>query len=103
MWKIIELLVLIGIVLIFITEFFIPILTGKPVFGSFRKSKTVVETDEETTTEETTEATAKETLDEKISKAKEKVNEVKLVQDEIDQHFKTAEQLKEESDNLLNK
>lgn len=87
MWALIELIVIIAIVLVFITEFFIPILTGKPLFGSFRKSK-------ETIIDEGP-------FDEKISKAKEKVDEVKTVQSEVTEHFKTAEQLKEEADNLL--
>ena len=39
MWKIIELIVIIAIILVFITEFFVPIIMGKPLFGSFRKSK----------------------------------------------------------------
>lgn len=37
MWRIVEIIVLIACVLIFITEFFIPVLTDKPIFGSFRK------------------------------------------------------------------
>ncbi len=37
MWRVVELIVIIAFVLIFITEFFIPILTDKPLFGSFRK------------------------------------------------------------------
>jgi hypothetical protein len=87
MWALLEIIVIIAIVLIFITEFFIPILTGKPLFGSFRKSKN--------------ETIDNDDLDEKITKAKEKVDEVKTVQTEVTEHFKTAEQLKEESDNLL--
>ena len=40
MWKIIEIILIIAIILVFITEFFVPIIMGKPLFGSFRKSKT---------------------------------------------------------------
>ena len=87
MWALVEIIVVIAIVLISITEFFIPILTGKPLFGSFRRSKT--------------ETVDNSPLDDKVSKAKEKVTEVKTVQTEVTEHFKTAQQLKEESDNLL--
>ena len=87
MWAVLELIVIAGIVLISITEFFIPILTDKPLFGSFRKTKS--------------EKKSESPLDEKIAKAKEKVGEVKSVQNEVESHLKTAEQLKEESDNLL--
>ncbi len=39
MWALLELLATIAIVLISITEFFIPLIFDKPLFGSFRKSK----------------------------------------------------------------
>jgi len=73
------------------TELIYPILFDKPLFGSFRK----------TTAAEPKKEVENSTLDEKIEKAKVKVEEVKEVQSEISAHFKTAEQLKEESDNLL--
>ena len=38
MWVIIELVFILAIILVSITEFFYPILAGKPLFGSFRKS-----------------------------------------------------------------
>ena len=38
MWPILEIIFLAAIALISITEFFIPIITGKPLFGSFRKT-----------------------------------------------------------------
>lgn len=88
MWRILEMVVLMGIVLFSITEFFIPLLFNKPILGSFRKVKPP-------------EIEKKDSLEEKLSKAKEQVNEVKDVQNEISENFKTAEQLKEESDNLL--
>lgn len=91
MWKIIEFIALAAIVLILITEFFYPILSGKPLFGSFRKSKTSSPKISET-----------ESLNEKINTAKEKVEEIKTVQNEVNTNFKTAEQLKDESDKLLN-
>ncbi|MBL7891424.1 MAG: hypothetical protein JNL63_02240 [Bacteroidia bacterium] len=94
MWTLLEIIILTAIVLISITEFFVPLIMNKPLFGSFRKSRT---------------SEAKNvpdgSLDEKITKTKEKVEEVKEVvkevQSEVAQNFKTAEQLKEESDNLL--
>lgn len=94
MWALLELIVILALILIFITEFFIPLVTNKPLFGSFRKLKA-----------RAAKSTEDGSLGEKISKAKEKVNvvkeEVRNVQDEANQHYKSAEQLKEESDNLL--
>ena len=87
MWAIIEFVVLAAIVLISITEFFYPLLVGKPLFSSFRKK---VEQ-------------APSTLEDELSKAKEKIAEVKNIQAEVNKKFKSAEQLKEESDNLFNK
>ena len=90
MWIVIEYIFLAAIVLVAITEFFIPLLTGRPYFGSFRKlknnaPKTYVEP----------------SLEDKMKQAKQKVDEVKVVQQEVTENYKTAEQLKEESDNLL--
>ena len=90
MWAVIELILLLAIILIFFTEFFLPLILGKPLFGSFRKTMiTENENSEEFS------------LDDKVSLAKEKVREVKNVQYEINDRFKQAEQLKEESDKLL--
>lgn len=94
MWALLELIFLIAFVLVSITEFFIPLVTSKPLFGSFRKTKL-------------TENKIKDDnlLDEKISKTREKVEEVKEevaeVQQQVAENFKTAKQLKKESDNLL--
>lgn len=89
MWAILEFCLLAAIVLLSITEFFYPLLTGKPLFGSFRKKET--------------NGTPQELpLEEKISKAREKVKEVKDVQEEVNKKFKSAEQLKAEADDLLN-
>ncbi len=93
MWRLLEIIAAAAIVLIAITEFFYPLIAGKPIFGSFRKTKNNT----------TTSSTVDGSLNEKINKAKEKVEEIKNVQNEVDKNFKTAEQLKEESDNLLNK
>lgn len=87
MWAIIEVLVLIALVLVFITEFFWPLLNGKPLFGSFRRTKKDF------------------SLEEKIKVTKQKVagisNEVNEIKSEADSNLKTAEELKKETDNLL--
>ncbi len=94
MWALLELIFLIALVLVSITEFFIPLVSGKPMFGSFRKTKPTE-----------TKITDESLLDEKISKTREKVEEVKEevmeVQQQVAENFKTAKQLKKESDNLL--
>lgn len=92
MWRLIEIIAAAAVVLVSITEFFYPLIAGKPFFGSFRKTKVEPER-----------RTSEGSLDEKINKAKEKVEEIKNVQDEVDRHYKTAEQMKEEADQLLNK
>ncbi len=91
MWAIVEFIVLACLVLISITEFFYPLIAGKPLFGSFRKKPIVVEQKKN-----------EDTFEEKISTAKVKIKEVKNIQKEVDKNFKSAEQLKEEADNLLN-
>ncbi|HOX82206.1 MAG TPA: hypothetical protein PLJ60_16525 [Chryseolinea sp.] len=92
MWMILEFIVLAFIVLLSITELFYPLVMGKPLFPSFRSKEEKVN--------------AKESfgspLEEKLSQAKEKVKEVKDIQDEVNKHFKSAEQLKDEADSLLN-
>jgi hypothetical protein len=92
MWTILEFIVLATIVLISITEFFYPLLAGKPLFGSFRKKVPVIESKADDSS-----------LEQKLSVAKEKIKEVKDIQHEVDKNFKSAEQLKEEADNLFNK
>ncbi len=88
MWVILEFVVLAFVVLISITEFFYPLIVGKPLFGSFRR-KVAIEQKEEPS------------LETKLSQAKEKIKEVKDIQEEVNKHFKSAEQLKDEADNLL--
>jgi hypothetical protein len=78
------------LVLISITELFYPLLVGKPLFGSFRKNVANAP------------QTEKNSLHEKVSKAKAKVKEVKDIQDEVNDNFKSAEELKAEADDLLN-
>jgi hypothetical protein len=91
MWVVLEFIFLAFIVLLSITEFFYPLLAGKPLFGSFRKKAPTVEQKQ-----------GDASLEAKVFKAKEKINEVKDVQNEVNQHFKSAEQLKAEADSLLN-
>jgi membrane-associated HD superfamily phosphohydrolase len=90
MWQILEYAVLGFIVLLFITEIFYPLIAGKPFFGSFRKNAPIVQKPVDSS------------LEAKLADAKRKVEEVKNVQNEVNQHFKSAEQLKDEADNLLN-
>jgi membrane-associated HD superfamily phosphohydrolase len=90
MWRILELIVVIAVILISITEFFYPLIAGKPFFGSFRRTKKTM-------------ATEPGSLDDKVNQAKEKVEEIKKVQNEVDSNYRSAEQLKKESDDLLNK
>lgn len=90
MWRILEYIFIAAIVLVAITEFFYPILAGKPLFGSFRKTASR-QTKEE------------DSLENKVNVAKSKVNEIKNIQKEVEQNYKSAEQLKDEADNLLNK
>ncbi len=91
MWVILEFIVVAFIVLISITEFFYPLLTGKPLFGSFRKNSSMDAKNVDPS------------LEEKLAEAKEKIKEVKDIQDEVNNHYKSAEQLKEEADKLLKK
>lgn len=90
MWTILEFCLLAAIVLISVTEFFYPLLVGKPMFGSFRKRTDNISSPTDST------------LEEKVSIAKEKIKEVKDIQEEVNKNFKSAEQLKAEADDLLN-
>lgn len=87
MWYLIEYGFMLLVIVLFLTEIVIPMFAGTPYFSTFRKKAPIAETS---------------TLDAKLKNAKEKVEEVKVIQSEVSAHFKTAEQLKEESDNLLN-
>jgi hypothetical protein len=90
MIRVLEFVMFAALLLILTTEILYPLITNKPLFGSFRaQGKTTPKSGE--------------TLATKVSNAKEKIKEVKEVQQEVDNNFKSAEQLKEESDNLLNK
>src|ERR1043165_679685 len=96
MWAVIEFCVLAAIILIAITEFFIPLLFNKPFFGSFRKVK------KEEAPVQTPEG---DSLSEKIERARPKEDDVKEevnnVQEEADKRYRDAEKLKDESDNLI--
>lgn len=63
----------------------------KPLFGNFRKKKT----------SEPKPTGEPDVLKEKIVKAKEKVKEVKNVQDEVSDFHKKSKDLKDEADDLL--
>ncbi len=93
MWAVLEICLVAAIVLIFITEFFVPLLFNKPLFGSFRKVKPALP---EPTTDR---------LEDKIAKAKQKADETKQVIEDVQQqaydNYKTAEQLKDETEKLL--
>jgi ribosomal protein L3 len=91
MWVILEYTLLAFLVLLSITEFFYPLTAGKPLFGTFRKK-----------VKQEQKPIKPSSLETKLAQAKEKIKEIKTVQDEVNQHFKTAEQLKEDADNLLN-
>ena len=90
MWAIIEIIASLAIVLIFITEFFWPLISGKPIFGSFRKTSASAKAAEEDLS-----------IEDKLAQAKAKAQEIKKIQTEIDEKLKTAEQLKAEADDLL--
>jgi hypothetical protein len=94
MWTIIELFLALTLSLFAITEFFYPLIMSKPLFGSFRKSSPAKG-------EEEPQKNKDGSFKEKIYTAKQKVAEVKTVQNEVTEYYKSAEQLKEESDNLL--
>jgi hypothetical protein len=95
MWTILEFCLFAMIVLVSITEFFYPLLMGKPLFGSFRKTTATEDQGNDESIKD------EPSLKEKVSKAKEKIKEVKDIQDEVNDNFKSAEQLKAEADDLL--
>lgn len=90
MWIVVEFSVMGIITLVAITEFFYPLIVGKPLFGSFRKNVSAAKS-----------AAEQASLDVKIDAAKEKIREVKDIQHEVDKNFNTAAQLKEQADDLL--
>jgi hypothetical protein len=86
MWIVLEMLVLAGVALLAITEFFYPLLAGKPLFGSFRRKA----------------ATASNVpLDDEIAAARRKAEEVKDVQRKADEALRKAAQRKDAADDLL--
>ena len=91
MWTILEFILLACLVLMATTEFFYPLISGKPLFGSFRKRQIIAAQKQNETS-----------FEEKISNAKVKIKEVKDLQKEVNKKFKSAEQLKQEADDLLN-
>jgi hypothetical protein len=99
MWRLLEFLIPAFIILVFMTEFVIPILTGRPLFGSFRKKKIMphVNNDENEKPVDPTE------LEKDLASAKAKIQEVKQVQKKVTKHYKSAKDLKDDSDSLLKK
>lgn len=89
MFRVLEFVLFAALLLITVTEILYPLIAGKPMFGSFRSSGKP--------------SPKSNDLEDLVAKAKEKVNEVKDIQKEVDSNFKSAERLKDESDNLLNK
>jgi len=85
MLKVIEFIFIMGIIILLCTEFFYPLFSNKPIFGSFRTSK---------------KSNAK-SIPEQIETAKKKVKEVKEVQKKVNLRFKNVKDLKKESDELL--
>ena len=86
MWFVLEWVVLAAIVLLSITEFFWPLISGKPLFGSFRKKST---------------ALAPGSLDQEIEDARRKAEEVKRVQRKAEEDLRKAWNRKDEADDLL--
>lgn len=87
MWIVLEMLVLAGVALLAITEFFYPLLAGKPLFGSFRRK--VVSRNPDVP------------LDEEIESARRKAEEVRAVQRRADEALREAAQRKDAADDLL--
>lgn len=86
MWFVLEWVVLAAIVLLSITEFFWPLITGKPLFGSFRKKQAAKPTG---------------SLDEEIEAARRKADDVKSVQRKAEDDLRKAWNRKDEADDLL--
>ena len=91
MWVILEFTLLAFLVLLSITEFFYPLIAGKTLFGTFRKK-----------VKQEQKPIKPSSLETKLALAKEKIKEVKTVQEEVHTNFNSAKQLKKEADNLLN-
>lgn len=86
MWVVLEFVVLAAIVLFMITEFFYPLLAGKPLFGSFRRRNAAVEPP---------------TLDQALAEAKRKAAEVKHVQHRTEEDLRAAKRRRDAADDLL--
>lgn len=82
---ILQLVVLAGIVLLAITEFFWPLIAGKPLFGSFRKKNDQ----------------PAGSLDDEIAEARRKAAEVKDTQRKAEDDLRKAWDRKDEADDLL--
>lgn len=85
-WFLVEVLAIAAITLFAITEFFYPLLTGKPLFGSFRRQATK----------------APSSLDDELEAARRKAEEVKDVQRKAADDLRRAAQRKDRADDLMN-
>lgn len=86
MWVVLEFVVLAAVVLFAITEFFYPLLVGKPLFGSFRRK---------------TDTAGPPSMDTELAAAKRKAAEVKDVQRRTDEELRAAERRRDAADDLL--
>lgn len=101
MWALVEELGFLLVVVIAITQFFIPLILDKPLFSFFRP-KVKKELEKEPIVEKKEEPLEKKCdLKSKVAEAKSKVAEVKKVQSEVTDFHKSAEELKKESDDML--
>lgn len=87
MWKVIQELIPVLLIILLITQIVIPLLTNSKVFWLFRRIKSKSEL-----TDEFKEAK------EVVKQAKEKVNNIK---EKANENLKTAKDLKDEADNLI--
>lgn len=85
MWFILEIVAIAAVALLAITEFFYPLLAGKPLFGSFRRKS----------------PPQPSTLDDEIAQARRKAAEVKDVQRKAEDQLRDAEERKNTADDLL--
>jgi hypothetical protein len=86
MWVVVEFVVLAAIILVAITEFFWPLIAGRPLFGTFRKKRPVA---------------APPSIEEELEIARRKAAEVKDVKRKVDDDLQKAWNRKDEADDLL--
>jgi hypothetical protein len=86
MWVVVEFVVLAAIILVAITEFFWPLMAGRPLFGTFRKKRP---------------APTPPTIEEELEIARRKAAEVRNVQRKTEEELRKAWDRKDEADDLL--